>query len=171
MNDHAAQPVRRTYALVRSHVWIHYRQRRKLAFLVALALWLLCLPAVQSIAEGATHGDIVRDRFQQLLDQWGYHEWWSMWEQGTSQSRATISKDALAQRMERSMWKLACCDKRLRALQIAPVSPGHVVVSATLLFETKGSPRSVQERPYPINLNFYLEEEQWRVDLSGLSQP
>ena len=56
-------------------------------------------------------------------------------------------------------------------LHITPVSSGHVVVSATLLFETKGPPRSVQERPYPINLNFYLEEEQWRVDLSGLGHP
>lgn len=44
-------------------------------------------------------------------------------------------------------------------------------MSATLLFETKDSPRSVQERPYPINLNIYLEEEQWRVDLFGLGHP
>jgi len=156
---------------LRRHFGIHYYQYRRLAIPAMFALWLLCLPAINSIAEGATHGDLVRDRFQQLLDQWGYHEWWSMWEQGTSQSRSAISKDAFAQKMERSLWKLACCDKRLRALQIAPVSSGHVVVSATLLFEMKGSPRSVQERPYPINLNFHLEEEQWRVDLSGLSQP
>lgn len=57
------------------------------------------------------------------------------------------------------------------SLDITPVSPHHVVVSATLLFETKGSPRSVQERPYSINLNFYLEEQQWQVDLSGVRQP
>ena len=136
-----------------------------------LTLWLLCLPAVYSIAEGATHGDLVRDRFQQLLDQWGYREWWSMWEHGTSQSRAAISKDAFAQRMDSSLWQLACCAKRLRNLQITPVSSGHVIVSAILLFETKGAPRLVQEQSYPISLNFYLEEEQWRVDLSGLGQP
>lgn len=56
-------------------------------------------------------------------------------------------------------------------LHITPVSSHHVVVSATLLFETKGSPGSVQERPYPINLNFYLDDQQWRVDLLGLSHP
>ncbi len=139
--------------------------------LALLALWLLCLPPAHSMAEGATHVDIVRDRFQQLLDQWGYHEWWSIWEQGTIQSRAAIPKDVFAHKMESSLWRLACCDKRLRNLQITPVSPGHVVVSATLLFETKGSPRSVTERSRSITLNFYLEEQQWRVDLSGVSQP
>lgn len=138
---------------------------------VTLAFWILFLPAVHSIAEGATHVDTVRDRFEQLLNQWGYHEWWSIWEQGTSQSRSAISKDAFVQRMDRSLWQLACCDKRLHNLQIAPVSPGHVVISATLLFETKGSPRSVKEQLYSINLNFYLEEDQWRVDLSGLRNP
>jgi hypothetical protein len=94
-----------------------------------------------------------------------------MWEQGTGQSRSAISKDAFAQKMDSSLWQLACCDKRLRSLQITPVSSAHVIVSATLLFETKGSPRSVREHSYPVNLNFYLEEEQWRVDLSGLSRP
>lgn len=44
-------------------------------------------------------------------------------------------------------------------------------MSATLLFETKDSPRSVRERSYLVNLNFYLEEEQWCVDLSGLGHP
>lgn len=136
-----------------------------------LTLWLLFLPAVHSTAGDAAHVDIVRDRFQRLLDQWGYHEWWSMWEQGTSQSRSAISKDIFTQRMDRSPWQLACCDKRLHNLQIAPVSPSHVVVSATLLFETKGSPRSVKEQLYSIDLNFYLEEYQWRVDLSGLRNP
>lgn len=150
---------------------IHRRHYRRFSVLVTLALWLLWLPAVHSIAEGATHSDIVRGRFQQLLDQWGYHEWWSMWEQGTSHSRSAISKDAFAQRMDSSRWQLACCDKRLRNLQITPLSSGHVVVSAILLFETKGSPRSVQEWSYPITLNFYLGEEQWRVDLTGLGQP
>lgn len=67
--------------------------------------------------------------------------------------------------------QLACRDKRLRHLQITPASSHHLVVSATLLFETKGSPRSVQERPYPLNLNFYLDDQQWRVDLLGLSHP
>lgn len=136
-----------------------------------LALWLLFLPAVHSIAEGATHADIVRDRFQQLLDQWGYHEWWPMWEQGTNQSRSAISIDEFAQRMNSSRWQLACCDKRLRNLQVTPVSSLHVVVSAVLLFETKDSPRSVKEQLYSINLNFYLEEDRWRVDLSGLHNP
>jgi len=135
-----------------------------------LALWLLCLPAVPSIAEGATHGDLVRDRFQQLLDHWGYHEWWSMWEQGTKQSRAAIPKDVFAHRMDSSLWKLACCDKRLQYLQITPALSQQVVVRATLLFETK-KPRSVEERLHPITLYFYLEEEQWQVDLSGVSQP
>src|SRR5574337_1146001 len=145
-----------------------HRPCRRFAMLATFALWLVCLPAVHSITEGATHIDIVRDRFQQLLDQWGYHEWWSMWEQATNQSRSAISQGEFTQKMDSSLWQLACCDKRLRNLQITPVSSGHVVVSATLLFESKGSPRSVQGRPYPINLNFYLEEEQWRVDLSGL---
>lgn len=134
-------------------------------------LWLLCLSAVPSMAEGATHGDLVRDRFQQLIDHWGYHEWWSMWEQGTKQSRVTIPKDVFAYRMESSLWKLACCDKRFRGLQITPVSPYHVGVSVTLLFETHGSPRSVKDLSYPITLNFYFEEEQWQVDLSGVRQP
>lgn len=146
-------------------------RRRRLTIFATFALWLLVLPALHSIAEGATHGDLVQARFQQILDRWGYQEWWAIWEQGTGQSRAAISKDAFAQRMDSSQWKLACCDKRLRGLQITPVSSQHVVVSATLLFETKGSPRSMQERSYPVNLNFYLEEEQWRVDLSGLSHP
>lgn len=144
---------------------------RRVAVLATFALWLLCLPPAHSTAEGATHVDIVRDRFQQLLDQWGYHEWWSMWEQGTTQGRSAISKDAFTQKMDSSLWRLACCDKRLRGLTITPVSSHHVVVSATLLFETKGSPRSVQERPYPIRLSFYLEEQEWRVDLSSLSRP
>lgn len=144
---------------------------RRVAILATFALWLLCLLPVHFMAEGATHGDLVRDRFQQLLDQWGYHEWWSMWEQSTNQSRSAISKDAFAQRMDSSRWQLACCDKRLRGLHIKPVSSQHVVVSAILLFETKGSPRSVQERPYSINLNFYLEEQQWQVDLSGVRHP
>lgn len=157
--------------VLRGPVHIHDRRCRRFVILATFALRLLCPLPVHSLAEGATHGDLVRDRFQQLLDQWGYHEWWSMWEQGTTQSRAAISKDAFAQKMERSLWRLACCDKRLRNLQITPASSGHVVVSATLLFESKGSPRSVQERPYPINLNFYLEEKQWRVDLSGLGHP
>lgn len=56
-------------------------------------------------------------------------------------------------------------------LHIIPASSQHVAVSAILLFETKGSTRSVQEWSYPVNLNFYLEEEQWRVDLSGLGHP
>lgn len=43
--------------------------------LATFALWLLCLLPVHSLAEGATHGDLVRDRFQQLLDHWGYYEW------------------------------------------------------------------------------------------------
>lgn len=141
------------------------------AILVALAFWLLFLPAVHSTAEDAAHVDIVRDRFEQLLDQWGYHEWWPMWEQGTNQSRSAISMDEFAQRMDSSRWQLACCDKRIRNLTITPVSPRHVVVSATLLFETKGSPRSVKEQLYSINLNFHLEEDQWRVDLSGLRNP
>ncbi|MBZ0159123.1 hypothetical protein [Candidatus Methylomirabilis sp.] len=144
---------------------------RRVAILATLTLWLLCFLPGHSIAEGATHGDLVRAHFDRLIERWGYHEWWSMWEQGTSQSRSAISKDAFAQRMESSRWQLACCDKRLRGLQIKSVSSQHVVVSAILLFETKGSPRSVQERSYPVNLNFYLEEEQWRVDLSGVSQP
>lgn len=148
-----------------------HRLCRRIAIPTVLALWLLCLLPVHPMAEGATHVDIVRDRFQQLLDQWGYQEWWSMWEQGTRRSRSVTSKDTFAQKMESSLWQLACCDKRLRNLQITPVSSAHVIVSATLLFETKGSPRSVQERLYPINLNFYLEEEQWRVDLSGLGRP
>lgn len=131
----------------------------------------LLFPAVWSIAEGATHGDIVQACFQQLLDQWGYLEWWSMWEQDTSRSRSAILKDAFANRMEASPWQLACCDKRPRNLQNRPISSDHVIASATLLFETKGSPRPVQERAYPISLNFSLEEERWRVDLSGLSQP
>jgi len=147
------------------------RPCRRVAMLATFALWLLCLPAIPSIAEGASHGDLVRDRFQQLLDHWGYHEWWSMWEQGTIQSRAAIPKDVFAHKMESSLWRLACCDKRLRNLQITPVSSRHVVVSATLLFETKGSPRSVKERSHSIRLNFSLEEEQWQVDLSGVSQP
>jgi len=138
---------------------------------VMFALWLLCLSAVPSISAAATHGDLVRDRFQQLIDHWGYHEWWSMWEQGTKQSRAIIPKDVFAHMMESSLWKLACCDKRLRALQITPVLPHHVVVSVTLLFETKGSPRSVRELFYPIRLDFYFEEEQWQIDLSGVRQP
>ncbi len=159
------------YLLLRGHVCMHARRGRRLAIPAMLALWLLCLPAVHSMAEGATHGDLVRDRFQQLIDHWGYHEWWSMWEQGTTQSRSAIPKDVFAHRMESSLWKLACCDKRLRNLQITPASPHHVVVSVTLLFETKGPPRSVTERSRSINLNFSLEEEQWRVDLSGVSQP
>lgn len=133
-----------------------------------LALWLLCLPEFYFIAEGSTHSDLVRNRFEQLIDRWGYHEWWSMWEQGTAQSRTVISKDAFAHRMDSSLWQLTCCDKRLQSLRITPVSPGYVAVSATLLFETKG-PRSV-ERPCPINLNFHFEEEQWRVDLVGLQR-
>ena len=134
-------------------------------------LWLLCLPAIPSIAEGVTHDDLVRDRFQQLIYHWGYHEWWSMWEQGTKQSRASIPKDVFSHQMESSLWKLACCDKRLRNLQIISVLPHHVVVSVTLLFETKGSPRSVREKLYPIRLDFYFEEEQWQVDLSSVRQP
>ena len=145
--------------------------KANIAIPAALALCLLFVPAIYSTAEDATHVDIVGDRFQQLLNQWGYHEWWSMWEQGTSQSRSAISKDAFAQRMDSSLWQLACCDKRLQHLQITPVSSSHVVVSATLLFETKGSPRSVKEWSHPINLNFYLEEQQWRVYLSGLRNP
>jgi hypothetical protein len=94
-----------------------------------------------------------------------------MWEQGTNQSRSAISMDEFAQRMNSSRWQLACCDKRLRNLQVTPVSSLHVVVSAILLFETKDSPRSVKEQLYSINLNFYLEEDQWRVDLSGLRNP
>ena len=121
------------------------------------------------MAEGATHGDLVQNRFQRLLDHWGYHEWWSMWEQGTTQSRSAISKDTFAHRMDSSLWRLVCCDKRLQNLLITPVSPGHVVVSATLLFETRQS-RPV-ERSHSITLNFYLEEEQRRVDLSGLGHP
>jgi len=136
-----------------------------------LSLWLLCLSAVPSMVAAATHGNLVRDCFQQLIDHWGYHEWWSMWEQGTKQSRATIPKDVFAYRMEGSPWKLACCDKRLRGLQITSVLPHHVVVSVTLLFETHGSPRSVKELSYPIMLNFYFEEDQWQVDLSGVRQP
>jgi len=147
------------------------RPCRRLAIIATFALWLLCLPAIPSIAEGATHADLVRDRFQQLLDQWGYHEWWSIWEQGTIQSRAAISKDVFAHKMESSLWKLACCDKRLRHLQIRPIMSDHVVVTATLLFETKGSPRFAEERSHSITLNFSLEEEQWRVDLSGVNQP
>ena len=147
------------------------RACRRLAMIATFALWLLCLPAIPSIAEGATHADLVRDRFQQLIDHWGYHEWWSIWEQGTIQSRGAIPKDAFAHKMDSSLWRLACCDKRLRHLQITPASSHHVVVSATLLFETKGLPRSVKEQLYSINLHFYLEEEQWRVDLSGVNQP
>jgi hypothetical protein len=143
----------------------------RIAMLATLTLWLLSVPVAPSMAEGATHGDLVQARFQQLLDQWGYHEWWSIWEQGTNQSRSAISKDAFANRMEASSWQLACCDKRLRNLQIGPISSDHVVVSATLLFETKGIPRSVKEQLYSINLHFYLEEGQWRVDLSGVNQP
>lgn len=164
-------PMRHNKVRLRGYVGSHHRHRRRFIILATLALWLLALPAVHSIAEGATHGDLVQARFQQLLDQWGYHEWWSMWEQGTSRSRSVVSKDAFAQKMDSSRWQLACCDKRLRGLQITPVSSQHVTVSAILLFETKGAPRSVQERPYPINLNFYLEDEQWRVDLSGLGHP
>jgi hypothetical protein len=148
---------------------LHDHPCRRLAIFVILTLWLLCLPPVHSVAESATHAEIVQSRFQQLLDQWGYHEWWSMWEQGTTQSRAAISKDDFAHRMDSSLWRLTCCDKRLRSLTITPVSSHHVVVSATLLFETK-QPRPV-ERPYSIRLNFYLEEQQWRVDLSGLRHP
>jgi len=145
--------------------------KARTAIPATLALCLLFLSPVRSIAEGATHADIVRDRFQQLLDQWGYHDWWPMWEQGTNQSRSAISMDEFAQRMDSSRWQLACCDKRIRNLTITPVSPRQVVVSATLLFETKGSPRSVKEQLYSINLNFYLEEAQWRVDLAGLRNP
>lgn len=145
------------------------RRCRCLAIAALLALWLLLLPRFHSITEGASHASLVQARFQQLLDRWGYHEWWSMWDQGTKQSRAAISKDAFAHRMDSSRWRLACCDKRLQYLLITPVSPGHVVVSVTLLFETKGS-RPVEE-PYSFQLNFYLEEEQWQVDLSGLRYP
>ncbi len=155
-------------AAERGHVCMHARRCRRLVILAMLALWLLCLPAVPSIAEGATHGDLVRDRFQQLVDHWGYHEWWSMWEQGTTQSRGATSKDAFAHRMDSSPWQLACCDKRLQNLHITPVSSGYVVVLATLLFETKGPPRRSVERPCSITLNFYLEEQDWRVDLFGL---
>ncbi len=144
---------------------------RRIAILATFALWLLCLPPIHPVAEGVTHGDLVQARFQQILDQWGYHEWWSMWEQGTSQSRSAISQDAFTQRMDSSRWQLACCDKRLRHLQIRPISSQHVVVSAMLLFETKGSPRSVREQPYPVTLNFHLEDQEWRVDLSGLRHP
>jgi hypothetical protein len=45
----------------------------------------------------------------------------------------------------------------------------YAVTSATRLFETRDSEPA--KRPYPITLNFYLEEEQWRVDLSGLGHP
>ncbi|MCZ7624935.1 MAG: hypothetical protein C3F12_07160 [Candidatus Methylomirabilota bacterium] len=139
---------------------------------ITLSLWFLVLPTVYTFAtESATHVDIVQARFQQLLDQWGYREWWSMWEQGTRQSRSVISKDEFAQKMAGSRWQLACCDKRLRHVEIRPVSSGHVVVSATLLFETKSLPGSATEQSYRINLHFYLEEEQWRVDLSGLRHP
>ncbi|MDE2484395.1 MAG: hypothetical protein KGL32_03965, partial [candidate division NC10 bacterium] len=110
----------------RSRFCIHGCQWRGFAIPATLALWLLCLPAVHSIAEGATHVDLVQDRFQQLLDQWGYHEWWSMWEQGTTQSRTAISKDAFVRRMDSSLWQLACCDKRLQNVRITPVSPGYV---------------------------------------------
>lgn len=150
-------------------VHIHDRLCRRAAMLAAFTLWLLCLLPVHSIAEGATHVDLVRNHFQQLLDRWGYHEWWSMWEQGTRQSRSAIPMDAFARKMDKSPWRLACCDKRLRSLQITPVSSQHVVVSATLLFESK-DPRPV-ERPYSIRLSFYLEEQEWRVDLSGLGHP
>lgn len=152
-------------------LYIHNRQWRGFAIRATLALWLLLPPGIPPIAEGATHVDIVRSRFQQLLDYWGYQEWWSMWEQGTMQSRSGLLKDAFGQRMDSSRWQLACCDKRLRGLRVTPVSSGRVNVSATLLFETKGSPRTVQEQSCPINLNFYLEEEQWRVDLVGLRHP
>lgn len=89
--------------------------------------------------------------------------------QGTRQSRSAIPMDAFAHKMDASPWRLACCDKRLRSLQITPISSQRVVVSATLLFETK-RPRP-KEQSYPTTLNFYLEEEQWLVDLSGVSQP
>jgi hypothetical protein len=169
---HFAMPTSQSYRwCIRGRFSNEDRPCRRITILAIFALWLLCPLPVPSVAEGATHVDIVRDRFQQLLDQWGYHEWWSMWGQGIRQSRAAISKDAFAQKMDSTLWQLVCCDKRLRNLQITPVSSQHVVVSATLLFETKGSPRSVQERPYPINLNFYLEEEQWRVDLLSLGHP
>lgn len=52
-----------------------HRPCRRCAMLATFALWLLCLLPVHSLAEGATHGDLVRDRFQQLLDHWGYYEW------------------------------------------------------------------------------------------------
>lgn len=83
------------------------------------------------------------------------------------QSRAAISKDVFAHKMDSSLWRLACYDKRRRHLQIIPASSHHVVVSATLLFETK-QPRLI-ERPYSIRLSVYLEEQEWRVDLSGVS--
>ena len=44
-------------------------------------------------------------------------------------------------------------------------------LTITVTFETKGPPRSVTERSRSITLNFYLEEERWQVDLSGVSQP
>lgn len=144
---------------------------RRIAALAAFALWCLCFTPIHSMAEGATHGDLVRNSFQQLLDRWGYQEWWSMWEHGTVRSRSAIPVDVFTQRMDASPWRLACCDKRLRSLQVTPASSHHVIVSATLLFEPKQSKPRPTDRLSSITLHFYLEDQEWRVDLSGLRHP